>query len=117
MADEPQAAPSAPPMVAPAAPTEPKPRRVRKRSAVNKGGRPRLTDDEKKQRREAAEQAEREQGRRRQEQLNARRSVQRLAAIGALTPHLLNFDEIAGLSKFVLAMLQSAPEQEPETQP
>lgn len=114
---QPQGAPSAPPMVAPVAPATPKRRRRRKAGAGSgngappprKGGRRKLTDDEKAAAAAAREQAERERAEAQTRGNEARRGMARLAAIGALTPDLLSTDEIAGLAKFVLAMMQQAP--------
>lgn len=126
MADEQpqtQAAPSAPAMVAPVtADAAPKKRRRRRAAvapsgngAARKGGRRKLTDDEKAQAAAAREEAEQARQDAQARGAEARRAMARLAAIGALTPNLLSTDEIAGLSKFVLAMMQQAPaEAEPQ---
>lgn len=75
-----------------------------------------MTQAEKDEQRAKREQTERERAEQEASRAGARRQVARLAAIGALTPHLLNEDEIAGLSKFVLAMMQRAPAEQ-EQQP
>jgi hypothetical protein len=120
MVDEaqPQGAPSAPPMVAPAAPAEATPKRRRRKAATSgngtgrRGGRRKLTDAEKAQAAADREQAAREREQTQANRIEARRAMSRLAAIGALTPDLLSADEIAGLSKFVLAMMQQQPPAE-----
>ena len=120
-----QGAPSAPGMVAPAQPTEATPaapkRQRRKRSGNgtgNRGGRRKLTPDEKAAAQAQREQAARDRAEAQQRTAEARRGMARLAAIGALTPHLLSHDEIAGLSKFALAMVgQQPPADEQASQP
>jgi hypothetical protein len=116
MADEqpaaaPQGAPSAPPMVAPV-----KRRRARKASGngapkPKRGGRPALSPEEK-----AANAAAREVV---ETQRRAHvRSLARIAAIGALSPGLLDQNEIGALAKFTLAQLQGQPpaDGQPEAQ-
>lgn len=129
MADEKQLAESggAPTAAVPRAPVSdnaqaPKPKRRRNRArggngatTGNRGGRRKLTDDEKRERAEARINAEADEAKAEQARAETRRQMARIASIGALTPHLLDPQEVSALSRFALAMVQgvapAAPEQ------
>lgn len=122
-----QSAPSAPMMRAPAEPPpaiEPTPvaaKPGRKRgpkpgsgngASKRRGGRPPVSDAE----RAARESEQRARAEEQAKQAAARqahvRTLARAASIGALTPGLLDHDEISALAKFTLSQLQGQPPAE-----
>jgi hypothetical protein len=109
-----QGAPSQPPMVAPVAAADPEPAAKPKRVRNRRGGRPKLSEAERAERQAQREQDEKMRAAAQANALEARRSVARLASIGALTPGLLTDEEISGVSRFALAMLQQAPQSPAE---
>jgi hypothetical protein len=116
-------APSAPPMVAPAQPAEPEPVAAkvpaRRRRAAKAGTGPRrgpkpMSEAEKAERQKARDLAQQQAAEQERTRADNRRNITRVAAIAAITPHLLEPGEVEGLGRFVLAIMQERPGQAPD---
>jgi hypothetical protein len=102
---------------APVATLPARPKRVRKAgTGTSRGGRRKLTDEEKAQREQERATAAEQRANAEQQQAASRRQIARLAAMGALSPQLLEPQEISALSRFVLAMVQGVAPAAPEGQ-